>query len=53
VPAPESFAPSLTHEPLPATEAAGRLRVWSVALQVVGLLAIVGGLALLLIVLLA
>jgi hypothetical protein len=34
-------------------EGAGRFRAWSIALQVVGLVAVVGGLALLLIVLLA
>jgi len=51
--APDSFAPSLTHERLPVTDDSGRLRVWSIGLQVVGLLAVIGGLALLLIVLLA
>jgi len=52
-PLPEPFVPSRTLSRVPAVEGANRFRAWSIALQLVGLLAVVGGLALLLVVLLA
>jgi hypothetical protein len=52
-PAAEAFAPSRVLARGPGVLGSSRFRVWSVALQVVGLLAVVGGLTLLLFVLLA
>ena len=52
-PAAEPFAPSRTLARGPGLVRSGRFRLWSIGLQVVGLLAVVGGLALLLVVLLA
>jgi hypothetical protein len=52
-PLPEPFVPSRTLSRVPVVEGASRFRAWSIALQLVGLIAVVGGLALLLVVLLA
>jgi predicted component of type VI protein secretion system len=52
-PAAEPFVPARTLPRVPVVASAGRFRAWAVVLQVVGLLAVVGGLALLLVVLLA
>jgi hypothetical protein len=49
----EPFARPRTLSRVPVVTGAGRFRAWAIALQVVGLLAVVGGLALLLVVLLA
>jgi hypothetical protein len=49
----EPFARPRTLSRAPVVTGAGRFRAWAIALQVVGLLAVVGGLALLLVVLLA
>jgi hypothetical protein len=50
---PEPFVPARTLSRVPAVAGASRFRAWSIGLQLVGLLAVVGGLALLLVVLLA
>ena len=52
-PAPESFVPSRTLARVPVPLGESRFRAWSIGLQLVGLLAVIGGLALLLVVLLA
>lgn len=52
-PLPEPFVPARTLSRVPAVAGASRFRAWSIGLQLVGLLAVVGGLALLLVVLLA
>jgi hypothetical protein len=52
-PAAEPFAPSRTLARGPGLVRSGRFRLWSIGLQVVGLLAVVAALALLLVVLLA
>ncbi len=50
---PAPFAVSRTLARAPRLEGSGRLRLWALALQLVGILAVVGGLTLLLVVLLA
>ncbi len=52
-PLPEPFVPARTLSRVPAVAGASRFRAWSIGLQLVGLLAVVAGLALLLVVLLA
>ncbi len=50
---PEPFAASRTLARAPRLEGSGRLRLWALALQLVGFLAVVGAVTLLLFVLLA
>jgi hypothetical protein len=52
-PLPEPFIPARTLSRVPAVAGASRFRAWSIGLQLLGLIAVVGGLALLLVVLLA
>jgi hypothetical protein len=52
-PPPGPFAPSRTLARAPRLEGSGRLRLWALALQLVGFLAVVGAVTLLLFVLLA